>query len=71
MLNAIELFDVDWMRNTNVALIRINHTDVDDILEDLRVMLAANQGEVESGGVLRLETIDRLNSRSIGSIRSS
>jgi general secretion pathway protein D len=62
MLNAIELFDVDWMRNTNVALIRINHTDVDDILEDLRVMLAANQGEVESGGVLRLETIDRLNS---------
>ncbi len=62
MLNAIELFDVDWMQNTNVALMRINHTDVDDILSDLRVMLAANQGEVESGGVLRLETIERLNS---------
>jgi general secretion pathway protein D len=62
MLNAIELFDVDWMQNTNVALIRINHTDVDDILEDLRVMLTANQGEVEAGGVLRLETIERLNS---------
>jgi general secretion pathway protein D len=62
MLNAIELFDVDWMRNTNVALMRINHTDVDDILADLRVMLAANQGEVETGGVLRLETIERLNS---------
>jgi general secretion pathway protein D len=62
MINAIELFDVDWMRNTNVALMRINHTDVDDILSDLRVMLAANQGEVEAGGVLRLETIERLNS---------
>ena len=62
MLKAIELFDVDWMRNTNVALMRINHTDVDDILADLRVMLAANQGEVETGGVLRLETIERLNS---------
>ncbi|MDH3762266.1 MAG: type II secretion system secretin GspD [Gammaproteobacteria bacterium] len=62
MLNAIELFDVDWMKNTNVALIRINHTNVDEILEDLRVMLAANQGEVETGGVLRLETIERLNS---------
>lgn len=62
MLDAIELFDVDWMKNTNVALMRINHTDVDDILADLRVMLAANQGEVETGGVLRLETIERLNS---------
>ena len=62
MLKAIELFDVDWMQNTNVALMRINHTDVDDILDDLRVMLAANQGEVEAGGVLRLETIERLNS---------
>ena len=62
MLNAIELFDVDWMQNTNVALMRINHTDADDILDDLRLMLAANQGEVEAGGVLRLETIERLNS---------
>ena len=62
MLNAIELFDVDWMQNTNVALVRVNHTDVDDVIEDLRVMIAANQGEVESGGVLRLETIERLNS---------
>ena len=62
MMNAIALFDVDWMQNTNVALLRINHTDVSDILKDLRVMLAANQGEVEAGGVLRLETIERLNS---------
>jgi general secretion pathway protein D len=62
MMNAIKLFDVDWMQNTNVALMRINHTDVDDVLADLRVMLAANQGEVEAGGVLRLETIERLNS---------
>ena len=62
MMNAIELFDVDWMKNTNVALIRIIHTNVDDILEDLRIMLAVNQGEVEAGGVLRLETIERLNS---------
>ena len=62
MMNAIELFDVDWMKNTNVALIRIIHTNVDDILADLRIMLAVNQGEVEAGGVLRLETIERLNS---------
>jgi len=62
MMNAIELFDVDWMKNTNVALIRIIHTNVDDILEDLRIMFAVNQGEVEAGGVLRLETIERLNS---------
>jgi general secretion pathway protein D len=62
MMNAIELFDVDWMKNTNVALIRIIHTNVGDILEDLRIMLAVNQGEVEAGGVLRLETIERLNS---------
>ena len=62
MMNAIELFDVDWMQNTNVALLRINHTDVGEILADLRIMLAANQGEVEAGGVLQLQTIERLNS---------
>ena len=62
MLNAIDMFDVDWMKNTNVGLIKINHADASEVLEDLNKMLAVSQGGAESGGVLSLETIDRLNS---------
>jgi general secretion pathway protein D len=62
MLNAIDMFDVDWMKNTNVGLIKINYADAEEVLEDLKIMLALNQGEVESGGVLSLEIIERLNS---------
>jgi len=62
MLHAIDMFDVDWMKNTNVGLIKINYSDAGDVLEDLRKMLATNQGEIESGGVLALDTIERLNS---------
>ena len=62
MLNAIDMFDVDWMKNTNVGLIKINYANASEVLEDLKRMLALSQGGAESGGVLSLETIERLNS---------
>lgn len=62
MLNTIEMFDVDWMKGTNVGLIKVNYSDVNDVLDDLKKIIAINQGEIESGGILTLESIDRLNS---------
>jgi general secretion pathway protein D len=62
MMQAIDMFDVDWMQGTNVGLIKINFSDVNDVLEDLKKMLAVNETEMGNGGVLTLETIERLNS---------
>jgi len=62
MLNAIDMFDVDWMKGTNVGLIKINYSNVDDVLDDLKKMIVVNQGEIESGGILTLDSINRLNS---------
>ena len=62
MLNAIDMFDVDWMKGTNVGLIKVNYSKVNDVLDDLKKMIAINQGTVESGGILSLDAIERLNS---------
>jgi general secretion pathway protein D len=62
MLNAIEMFDVDWMKGTNVGLIKVNYSKVNDVLDDLKKMIAINQDTVESGGILNLDAIERLNS---------
>ena len=61
MLNAIKMFDVDWMRGTNVGLIKINYSKVDDVLDDLKKMLTSNQVEFNTGGILTLDSIERLN----------
>jgi len=61
MLNAISMFDVDWMKGTNVGLIKINHSNVNDVLDDLKKVLAANQAEIQKGGILTLDSIERLN----------
>ena len=62
MMNAIQMFDVDWMRGTNVGLIKVNYSNVNDVLDDLKKMLASNQAEIETGGILTLDSIERLNS---------
>jgi len=62
MMNAIHMFDVDWMRGTNVGLIKVNYSNVNDVLDDLKKMLASNQAEIETGGILTLDSIERLNS---------
>lgn len=62
MIHAIDMFDVDWMKDTNVGLIKVNHSNVGDILDDLRKMLTTPQSEIGAGGVLTLDSIDRLNS---------
>jgi len=61
-MNAIHMFDVDWMRGTNVGLIKVNYSNVNDVLDDLNKMLASNQAEIETGGILTLDSIERLNS---------
>ena len=62
MLNAISMFDVDWMKGTNVGLIQIKYSNANDVLEDLQKVLASNQLEAESGGIMTLNSIERLNS---------
>jgi len=62
MLNAITMFDVDWMKGTNVGLIQIKYSNANDVLEDLQKVLASNQLETESGGIMTLNSIERLNS---------
>ena len=62
MLNAISMFDVDWMKGTNVGLIQIKYSNSNDVLEDLQKVLASNQLEAESGGIMTLNSIERLNS---------
>ena len=62
MMNAIQMFDVDWMRGTNVGLIKVKYSNVNDVLDDLKKMLASNQAEIETGGILTLDSIERLNS---------
>jgi len=61
MLNAINMFDVDWMKSTNVGLIKIHYSNVNDVLDDLKKMLASNQADSEPGGILTLDSIERLN----------
>jgi len=62
MLNAITMFDVDWMKGTNVGLIQIKYSNASDVLEDLQKVLASNQLEVGAGGIMTLDSIERLNS---------
>ena len=62
MINAINMFDVDWMKNTNVGLVKVNYSSAADILDDLRKLIATQQQQVETSGILTLESIDRLNS---------
>jgi general secretion pathway protein D len=62
MLNAITMFDVDWMKGTNVGLIQIKYSNANDVLEDLQKVLASNQLDTESGGIMTLQSIERLNS---------
>jgi general secretion pathway protein D len=57
MMDAISMFDVDMMKGTHVGLIRINYSDANDIISDLKKMLSVQQSE----GLLTLETIERLN----------
>ena len=62
MLDAVSMFDVDWMKGTSVALIKVNYSDVNDVIDDLNKMLLAKKKELEAGGILTLEAIERLNS---------
>lgn len=61
MIDAISMFDVDWMKGNYVGLIRIQYSAAEDVIADLRKMLATQEGEQTSGGVLTMQNIERLN----------
>lgn len=62
MLNTVKLFDVDWMLGTSVALIKVRHSNVNDIINDLNTMLKIEKTAEQSHGFVTLEAIERLNS---------
>ena len=62
MLDTVKLFDVDWMRGTSVALIKVRHSNVNDIIKDLNTMLRIEKTADKASSFVTLESIERLNS---------
>ena len=62
MLDAVEMFDVDWMKSSHVGLINIHYSRVNDIIDDLNKMLSVNNTEADTLNLITLDSIERLNS---------
>ena len=60
LLEAITLFDVDWMAGMSIALFRPDFVDAATLSEELEAVFAG-EGEAPLEGLLRFVVIDRLN----------
>lgn len=62
MTDTVNLFDVDWMQGTSVALLKIKYSNVTDVISDLNKMLQSVGAKGTAGNIVTLEPIERLNS---------
>jgi len=60
LLDAVALFDVDWMAGMSVALFRPNFVDAATLSEELEAVFAG-QDDAPLEGLLRFVVIERLN----------
>ncbi|MDE0002123.1 MAG: type II secretion system secretin GspD [Rhodospirillaceae bacterium] len=65
ILDAVEIFDVDWLRGMSVGLFPLEHVSPGDVAEELGDVLEGLAGEAEGGdlgGLVRVVPMERLTS---------
>jgi len=60
LLDAVALFDVDWMKGMSVALFRPDFVQAKVLAEELEVVLGG-EGEAPLDGLVRFVVVERLN----------
>ncbi|MCH9052782.1 MAG: type II secretion system secretin GspD [Proteobacteria bacterium] len=60
LLDIVEIFDVDWLAGTSVALVQLKYTEAKDVIEDLEKVFGS-QADGPMAGLVRFEPLERLN----------
>ncbi|MCH8196826.1 MAG: type II secretion system secretin GspD [Proteobacteria bacterium] len=68
LLDIVEIFDVDWLAGTSVALVQLKYTEAKDVIEDLEKVFGS-QADGPMAGLVRFEPLERLNAVLVMSAR--
>ena len=68
LLDIVDIFDVDWLAGTSVALVQLKYTEAKDVIEDLEKVFG-NQSDGPMAGLVRFEPLERLNAVLVMSAR--